>query len=136
MTEGTKITVVVPTYNERDNLPTLVDSLAALDLPNLHLLVVDDHITHHRPLEKQCLEIRFLETYGEPVSNLCGSGSQQRGATRKSHRHRFGIHSAHRGTHQHGAPVHQGRHQKAERVAKTCSPRKKKDPNQPGQTEN
>lgn len=42
VTEGTKITVVVPTYNERDNLPTLVDSLAALGLPNLHLLVVDD----------------------------------------------------------------------------------------------
>lgn len=43
MTEGTKVTVVVPTYNERDNLPTLVDFLAALDLPNLHLLVVDDN---------------------------------------------------------------------------------------------
>ncbi len=42
MTDGPKITVVVPTYNERDNLPTLVDMLAGLDLPNLHLLVVDD----------------------------------------------------------------------------------------------
>jgi dolichol-phosphate mannosyltransferase len=42
MTAGRKITVVVPTYNERDNLPTLVDFLAGLDLPDLHLLVVDD----------------------------------------------------------------------------------------------
>jgi dolichol-phosphate mannosyltransferase len=42
MTGDPKITVVVPTYNERDNLPTLVYQLAALGLPNLHLLVVDD----------------------------------------------------------------------------------------------
>lgn len=38
-----KITVVVPTYNERDNLPKIVDLLAALRLPNLHVLVVDDN---------------------------------------------------------------------------------------------
>ncbi|MGV9863487.1 polyprenol monophosphomannose synthase [Rhodococcus koreensis] len=37
-----KTTVVVPTYNERDNLPRLVELLAALQLPNLHVLVVDD----------------------------------------------------------------------------------------------
>ncbi|RVW01946.1 polyprenol monophosphomannose synthase [Rhodococcus xishaensis] len=38
-----KTTVVVPTYNERDNLPKLVEQLAALEVPNLHLLVVDDN---------------------------------------------------------------------------------------------
>lgn len=38
-----KTTVVVPTYNERDNLPKLVELLAALEVPNLHLLVVDDN---------------------------------------------------------------------------------------------
>ncbi|MFC4603925.1 polyprenol monophosphomannose synthase [Rhodococcus kronopolitis] len=38
-----KITVVVPTYNERDNLPKIVDLLAALELPNMHVLVVDDN---------------------------------------------------------------------------------------------
>lgn len=38
-----KITVVVPTYNERDNLPKIVDLLAALRLPNMHVLVVDDN---------------------------------------------------------------------------------------------
>jgi dolichol-phosphate mannosyltransferase len=37
-----KVTVVVPTYNERDNLPKLVELLTALGLPNLHVLVVDD----------------------------------------------------------------------------------------------
>jgi len=36
------LTVVVPTYNEADNLPTLVDALFALPLPNLRVLVVDD----------------------------------------------------------------------------------------------
>jgi dolichol-phosphate mannosyltransferase len=43
MNSSPKITVVVPTYNERDNLPRLVDLLAALRLPNLHVLVVDDN---------------------------------------------------------------------------------------------
>jgi dolichol-phosphate mannosyltransferase len=38
-----KVTVVVPTYNERENLPKLVDLLAGLELPNLHVLVVDDN---------------------------------------------------------------------------------------------
>lgn len=38
-----KVVVVVPTYNERENLPVLAGLLAGLDLPNLHLLVVDDN---------------------------------------------------------------------------------------------
>ncbi|HEX8345756.1 MAG TPA: polyprenol monophosphomannose synthase [Actinoplanes sp.] len=37
-----KVVVVVPTYNERENLPTIVDKLAALQIPDLHVLVVDD----------------------------------------------------------------------------------------------
>lgn len=37
------IVVVVPTYNERDNLPVLVGRLADLHLPNLRVLVVDDN---------------------------------------------------------------------------------------------
>ncbi|UXM91620.1 polyprenol monophosphomannose synthase [Paenarthrobacter sp. JL.01a] len=38
-----KITVVVPTYNERENLPVLVAQLQALAMPQLHVLVVDDN---------------------------------------------------------------------------------------------
>lgn len=38
-----KITVVVPTFNERENLPRLVEQLAALGMANLHVLVVDDN---------------------------------------------------------------------------------------------
>ncbi|NUT33493.1 MAG: polyprenol monophosphomannose synthase [Hamadaea sp.] len=38
-----KVTVVVPTYNERDNLPRLVELLAATGVAGLHVLVVDDN---------------------------------------------------------------------------------------------
>ncbi len=38
-----KVVVVVPTYNERTNLPILVDLLTDLHVPNLHILVVDDN---------------------------------------------------------------------------------------------
>jgi dolichol-phosphate mannosyltransferase len=41
--ENLKITVVVPTYNERENLPLLVGQLHSLEIPNLHVMVVDDN---------------------------------------------------------------------------------------------
>jgi len=37
-----KITLILPTYNEAENLPKLVPILMGLDLPDLKLLVVDD----------------------------------------------------------------------------------------------
>lgn len=37
-----QLTVVVPTYNEADNLPALAEALWALPVPDLRLLVVDD----------------------------------------------------------------------------------------------
>lgn len=37
------VTVVLPTYNEADNLPTMIDALTALPLPGLRVLVVDDN---------------------------------------------------------------------------------------------
>ncbi|HLF37344.1 MAG TPA: polyprenol monophosphomannose synthase [Anaerolineales bacterium] len=36
------LTVVVPTYNEVSNLPSLIDALVDLSLPNLKILIVDD----------------------------------------------------------------------------------------------
>jgi dolichol-phosphate mannosyltransferase len=40
----TKRTIVVlPTYNERENLPIMVETLRALDIPGLEILVVDDN---------------------------------------------------------------------------------------------
>jgi dolichol-phosphate mannosyltransferase len=37
-----KTMVVLPTYNEAENLPLMVDALLALKLENFHILVVDD----------------------------------------------------------------------------------------------
>ncbi|SDX03502.1 dolichol-phosphate mannosyltransferase [Arthrobacter sp. cf158] len=41
--DNPKITVVVPTYNERENLPVLVARIHALGIQNLSVLVVDDN---------------------------------------------------------------------------------------------
>ena len=38
-----QITIVIPTYNEAENLPKMVSALFALPLPDLKLLIVDDH---------------------------------------------------------------------------------------------
>jgi dolichol-phosphate mannosyltransferase len=38
-----KIIVVLPTYNEAENLPLMVDALMALPIENLNVLVVDDN---------------------------------------------------------------------------------------------
>ena len=38
-----KIMVVVPTYNEADNLPTMVGELLALEPPQVEILIVDDN---------------------------------------------------------------------------------------------
>ena len=34
--------IVIPTYNERENLPLLVEKIFALQIPDLHLIIVDD----------------------------------------------------------------------------------------------
>ncbi len=38
-----KVIVVLPTYNERENISRIVPALFALGIPNFHLLVVDDN---------------------------------------------------------------------------------------------
>jgi dolichol-phosphate mannosyltransferase len=38
-----QVTVIVPTYNEAENLPKLVSAFFALPIPDLQLLVVDDN---------------------------------------------------------------------------------------------
>ena len=37
-----KTTIVIPTYNERENVPPLLEQVFALDVPELHVLFVDD----------------------------------------------------------------------------------------------
>ncbi len=41
--ESLNISMVIPTYNEAENLPKLVSSLFELPLPGLNLLIVDDN---------------------------------------------------------------------------------------------
>ena len=41
--EGVKTIVVIPTYNEAENLPSLIAELLALGVPGLTALVVDDN---------------------------------------------------------------------------------------------
>lgn len=38
-----KTTIVLPTYNEKENLPLMIDALSQLPVDNLHVLVVDDN---------------------------------------------------------------------------------------------
>jgi len=38
-----KVMIVLPTYNEAENLPKIVGQILALDLPGLEILVVDDN---------------------------------------------------------------------------------------------
>jgi dolichol-phosphate mannosyltransferase len=38
-----KTAIVIPTYNEAENLPILVDSLRGLGIDGLHILIVDDN---------------------------------------------------------------------------------------------
>lgn len=38
-----KLMVVMPTYNEAENLPTMIGELLALDVPGLEVLIVDDN---------------------------------------------------------------------------------------------
>ncbi len=40
--DDVNITVVIPTYNEADNLPAIARAILALPLPHLNLIVVDD----------------------------------------------------------------------------------------------
>lgn len=43
MSDAPKLFIVIPTYNEKENLPLMVTALQALNLPQMHILVVDDN---------------------------------------------------------------------------------------------
>jgi len=53
------IGIVVPTYNEKENLPLLVDRLRALPLPDLSILVIDDNSPDGTGALADELAIRF-----------------------------------------------------------------------------
>jgi dolichol-phosphate mannosyltransferase len=40
--QNPKIFVMIPTYNEKDNIQALIEAIAALQIKNIHIVVVDD----------------------------------------------------------------------------------------------
>jgi dolichol-phosphate mannosyltransferase len=71
-----KTTVIVPTYNEAENLPRLVDVLFNLPFPELKLLIVDDN----SPDGTGQLADSFAEKTGGRVSVLHRSGKMGLGS--------------------------------------------------------
>jgi dolichol-phosphate mannosyltransferase len=37
------VMVIIPTYNEQENMPRMIETLFGLNIPNLHLTIVDDN---------------------------------------------------------------------------------------------
>lgn len=58
-----RLTVVLPTYNEAENLPAMAAALCALPLPGLQLLVVDDH----SPDGTGAVADRLVEQYNQTI---------------------------------------------------------------------
>ncbi len=61
-----QLTVVIPTYNEAENLPKIVSAIFSLPLPELKILVVDDN----SPDGTGQLADQLAETYPERLSVL------------------------------------------------------------------
>ncbi len=65
-----KIVVVIPTYNEADNLPALAGELLALAVPGLCVLIVDDNSPDGTgevaaKLARECRRVRVLHRPGK-----------------------------------------------------------------------
>lgn len=58
-----RLTVVIPTYNEADNLPAMAAALFALPLPWLQLLIVDDN----SPDGTGAVADQLAQTYNQPT---------------------------------------------------------------------
>ena len=65
-----KIIQVIPTYNEAQNLPILVDALFTLRIPDFHILVVDDN----SPDGTGKVADALVETYPDRLSVLHRAG--------------------------------------------------------------
>jgi len=48
-----KITVVIPTYNEAENIPILMSEIFSLGIPELSVLIVDDNSPDGDPQESK-----------------------------------------------------------------------------------
>ena len=61
-----KTTIVIPTYNEKDNLPPLLEQVFGLDVENINVLIVDDN----SPDGTGDLAESLKEKYGEKLHVL------------------------------------------------------------------
>jgi dolichol-phosphate mannosyltransferase len=57
-----KTSIVIPTYNEAENLPILIESIFGLNLSDLHILVVDDNSPDGTGEIAESLKVNFPET--------------------------------------------------------------------------
>lgn len=57
--EDCRITVVIPTYNEADNLPGITEALLRLGLPGLQVLIVDDNSPDGTGAVADALALRY-----------------------------------------------------------------------------
>jgi len=78
-------TVVIPTYNEAENLPALVEALYALDLPDLRVLVVDDSSPDGTGRIAEELGERLRPAARSP-SCACSTGRRSRGSGARTSR--------------------------------------------------
>ncbi|MEJ2579726.1 MAG: polyprenol monophosphomannose synthase [Kineosporiaceae bacterium] len=70
------VTVVLPTYNEADNLPVIVGTLLALPLTNLRVLVVDDNSPDGTGDLAEKLAIEYAKDGSTPISVLHRAGKE------------------------------------------------------------
>lgn len=54
-----KTTIIIPTYNEKENITPLAEKIFALSVPNLEILFVDDNSPDNTALEIKKLQTRF-----------------------------------------------------------------------------
>jgi len=73
-----KIVIVIPTYNEKDNLPILLEKIAALQLPDWQAIVVDDNSPDGTGQLAEALKSRYpLGVIHRPRKQGLGSAYRQ-----------------------------------------------------------
>ncbi|OGQ05316.1 MAG: hypothetical protein A2W61_06500 [Deltaproteobacteria bacterium RIFCSPLOWO2_01_44_7] len=73
------IGIVIPTYNERENLPLLVEKIFALKIPNVTLIIVDDNspdgtgdIAEELAKKYGNIEVLHRKVFGRATAGLDG----------------------------------------------------------------
>jgi dolichol-phosphate mannosyltransferase len=67
--------VVIPTYNEKSNITTLIPELFALNIPNLSVLIVDDNSPDGTAASVKALQPRYPRLHLEVRPGKAGLGN-------------------------------------------------------------